>query len=159
MNLSNFFHPSIAFIALAFILLLVKSENNKAWRWLLPIPPMVALISIIFVMKEGVYGVQQYLSLDLTFGRVDKLSLVFANIFALQALIGMLFALHLKDRAQHFAACFYIAGAFGCVFAGDYVTLFIFWEMMSVASTFLVWLNRSERSTQAGFRYFLFHTF
>ena len=157
MNLSNFFHPSIGFFIVAFILLLVKSDNNKLWRWLLPIPPIVALVAVIFGMKEGVHGVGHYLGLELTFGRVDKLSLVFANIFALQAIIGMIFAFHLKDRAQHFAACFYVAGAFGCVFAGDYVTLFIFWEMMSVASTFLVWLNRNERSTKAGFRYFLFH--
>lgn len=157
MNLSNFFHPSIGFIILAFILLLVKSENNKLWRWLLPLPPLVAFLAVIS-MKDGIYGVHHYLGMELTFGRVDKLSLVFANIFALEAFIGMIYAFHLKDRAQHFAACFYVAGAFGSVFAGDYVTLFIFWEMMSVASTFLVWLNRTERSIKAGFRYFLFHT-
>ncbi len=157
MNLSNFFHPSIGFFAAAMLLLLVKSENHKVWRWLLPLPPVLAIIAVIFLMKDGVHGVHRYLGLELTFGRVDKLSLVFANIFAIQSLIGMIYAMHLKDRAQHFAACFYVGGAFGCVFAGDYVTLFIFWEMMSVASTFLVWLNRSERSTRAGFRYFLFH--
>jgi multicomponent Na+:H+ antiporter subunit D len=55
------------------------------------------------------------------------------------------------------AACLYIAGAFGCTFAGDYVTLFIFWELMSVSSTFLVWLRRVPASTRAGMRYFLFH--
>jgi multicomponent Na+:H+ antiporter subunit D len=62
------------------------------------------------------------------------------------------------DRVQHAAASVYVAGAFGCVFAGDYLTLFIFWEMMSVSSTFLVWLNRKPISIRAGLRYFLFHT-
>ncbi len=156
MNLNNFFHPSIGFFLLALILLWMKSEKNKLWRWLLPIPPIVAIIAVIS-MKDGTYAVSHYLGMELTFGRVDRLSVVFAHIFAIQALIGMIYAFHLKDRAQHLAACFYVAGAFGCVFAGDYVTLFIFWEMMSVASTFLVWLNRNEKSTQAGFRYFLFH--
>jgi len=70
----------------------------------------------------------------------------------------MIYALHVKDRAHHAAASLYVAGAFGCVFAGDYLTLFIFWELMSVASTFLVWLNRNPASIRAGFRYFLFHT-
>ena len=51
-----------------------------------------------------------------------------------------------------------MAGSFGCVFAGDYLTLFIFWEMMSVASAFLVWLSQASRASQAGLRYFLFHT-
>jgi multicomponent Na+:H+ antiporter subunit D len=39
------------------------------------------------------------------------------------------------------------------------VTLFIFWELMSVSSTFLIWLRRNPVATRAGFRYFLFHTF
>lgn len=156
MNPSNFLHPAIGFLILPFLLLAVKSENNRAWRWLLLIPPIFAIFSVLS-MKEGTYGLHAYLGQELVFGRVDKLSIIFAHIFALQSLIGMIFAFHLKDRAQHFAASFYVAGAFGCVFAGDYITLFIFWEMMSVASTFLVWLNRTERSTKAGYRYFLFH--
>ena len=88
---------------------------------------------------------------------MDALSMVFAHVFAIQALIGFIFALHVEDRWQHMAACLYIAGAFGCTFAGDYVTLFIFWELMSVSSTFLVWLRRVPASTRAGMRYFLFH--
>jgi multicomponent Na+:H+ antiporter subunit D len=88
---------------------------------------------------------------------VDALATVFAHVFAIQALIGFVFALHVEDRWQHVAACMYIAGSFGCVFAADYVTLFIFWELMSVASTFLIWLQRAPASTRAGIRYFLFH--
>jgi multicomponent Na+:H+ antiporter subunit D len=99
-----------------------------------------------------------YLGLTLGLGRVDALATVFAHVFAIQALIGFIFALHVEDRWQHVAACMYIAGAFGCTFAEDYVTLFIFWELMSVASTFLVWLRRVPASTRAGIRYFLFHT-
>jgi multicomponent Na+:H+ antiporter subunit D len=58
------------------------------------------------------------------------------------------------------AAATYVGGAFGCVFAGDYVTLFIFWEIMSVASTLLIWFNAKDnpRAVGAGIRYFLIHT-
>jgi multicomponent Na+:H+ antiporter subunit D len=38
------------------------------------------------------------------------------------------------------------------------VSLFVFWEVMSIGSTFLVFLNRTRESTLAGFRYFLYHT-
>ena len=100
-----------------------------------------------------------YLGQTLHLGRVDTLSLVFAHVFAIQSLIGFIYALHVPDRAQHMAACLYIAGAFGSLFAGDYLTLFIFWELMSIASVFLVWLRRTPSSTAAGFRYFLFHVF
>jgi multicomponent Na+:H+ antiporter subunit D len=151
---SNFIHPAWAFIALALIMPLLR---GTWWRVLLLVPPLIALTAVL-TMSPGAYGHLHYLNVNLVLGRVDKLSIVFANVFAIEALVGMIYAFHLKDRAHHAAACLYVAGGFGCVFAGDYLTLFIFWELMSVASTFLVWLNRNPISIRAGFRYFLFHT-
>ncbi|MEK6683019.1 MAG: Na(+)/H(+) antiporter subunit D, partial [Nitrospirota bacterium] len=42
-------------------------------------------------------------------------------------------------------------------FAGDYVTLFIFWEVMAFASVFLVWFRRTKEAVDAGYRYLLVH--
>ncbi len=157
MNVINgFFHPSIYFIVVAVVLLAWRGQSNS-WRFLLPVPGLLAFITILS-METGTFSQISYLGLTLTLGRVDALAIVFAHVFALQALIGFIYAWHVQDRAQHAAASMYVAGAFGCLFAGDYLTLFIFWELMSVASTFLVWLNRQPESTGAGFRYFLFHT-
>jgi multicomponent Na+:H+ antiporter subunit D len=154
-GLSNFLHPALGFFALAAILPFAR--NNKAWRWLLPVPGLVAIVAVLS-MHPGTYGFMSWLGLDMVLGRVDKLSVIFAHVFALEAMIGMIFAMHVKDKYQHIATALYVAGGFGCVFSGDYVTLFFFWELMSVASTFVIWLGRNKRSTQAGFRYFLFHT-
>ncbi|MBU1002109.1 MAG: Na(+)/H(+) antiporter subunit D [Proteobacteria bacterium] len=151
---SSFLHPAIGFIALAVLLPLWQA---RGWRWLILLPPIIAIAAVLG-MDSGTFWQFNYLGVDLTLGRVDKLSVIFAHVFAVQALIGFIFALHLRDKYQHIAASLYIAGAFGCVFAGDYLTLFIFWELMSVASTVLVWLNMSSVSTRAGFRYFAFHT-
>jgi multicomponent Na+:H+ antiporter subunit D len=149
-----FFHPAWAFLALALALPFLR---GKWWRFLLVVPPLIAFWAV-FNMQEGSYSVIPYLGQEMVLGRVDRLSKLFANVFAVEALIGMIYAMHLTDRAHHAAASFYVAGAFGAVFAGDYLTLFIFWEMMSVSSTFLVWLNRKPVSIRAGLRYFLFHT-
>ena len=151
---SSFFHPSLAFIAVA---LLMFPMPARTWRWLILVPPLIAIAAVLN-MDPGEFWHLTYLGVDMTFGRVDKLSVIFAHVFAIQSLIGFIFALHLKSKYQHIAASLYIAGGFGCVFAGDYLTLFIFWELMSVASTFLVWLNDTPSSTRAGFRYFAFHT-
>lgn len=151
---SSFFHPAIGFLAL---IVLLPLWGGKGWKWLVLLPP-VAAIAAVLTMEPGTYGHIEYLGLDLTLGHVDKLSIIFAHVFAIQGLIGFVFALHLKEKWQHIAAAGYVGGAFGCVFAGDYLTLFIFWEAMSVASTFLVWLNDNDTSTRAGFRYFMFHT-
>lgn len=152
--MNAFFHPSLVFVACA---LAVWVLPGRVGRWL---PPLGAALALVFVlaMPSGTFMEFGYVAFDLTMGRVDALSMVFAHVFAIQALIGFLYALHVEDRWQHMAACLYIAGAFGCTFAGDYVTLFIFWELMSVSSTFLVWLQRAPASTRAGMRYFLFHT-
>ncbi|SPD72209.1 NADH/Ubiquinone/plastoquinone (Complex I) [uncultured Desulfobacterium sp.] len=156
MTASSFYHPSFFFIAAALIIPFLKGESW--WRWLTPIPAIAAFISVISV-DHGMYGHIQYLGQSLLMGRVDTLSLVFAHVFAIQAFIGIIYAFHVKEKAHHVASMLYVAGSFGCTFAGDFLTLFIFWELMAVASTFLVWLRRNPISTQAGFRYLMFHIF
>jgi multicomponent Na+:H+ antiporter subunit D len=151
---NEFVHPAIFFVLSALAVWLLP---GRLGRWVPPVAALLALLSVL-TMQQGVHTQLHYLGLTLSVGRVDKLSLVFAHVFAIQAVIGFIYALHVDDKWQHMAACMYIAGAFGCTFAGDYVTLFIFWEMMSVSSTFLVWLRRVPASTSAGIRYFLFHT-
>lgn len=153
MEISSFFHPSIAFIALAMLLPLL---SGKAWRWILLIPPVIAIVSVCLATNGSHLSVT-WLGQTLEFGRVDSLSRIFAQVFAIMSLAGMIFAMHVKDTLQHSMAALYVAGGFGCVFAGDYLTLFLFWELMCVGSTFLVLCNRTTESVLAGFRYFLYH--
>ena len=157
------FHPSIFFFGLA-LLLPVLAWGGKGlpfglWRWLLPLPAAGA-IAMVLGADAGVFGQFHWLDQTLTTQRVDSLSLVFAHVFAIQALIGAVYALHLKDVKQQIAAMVYVGGAFVCVFAGDYLTLFVGWELQSVASTMLIWLNskNNPNSAGAGMRYFLVHT-
>ena len=156
MTSSVFVHPALAFLALAVALPFIRGEYNS-WRWILLLPPLIAIWSI-FTVAPGMYGTVTYLGEPLILGRVDRLSIVFAQVFAIMALIGMVYGLHVKDKMTHIAALLYVGGSFGCVFAGDYLTVFLFWELMSIGSTFLVWSARNPISTRAGFRYFMYHT-
>jgi multicomponent Na+:H+ antiporter subunit D len=70
-----------------------------------------------------------------------------------------IYSYHLKETAQQCAALLYAGGALGVTFAGDYFTLFIFWELMAVASTYLVWARRNGEAEKAGMRYLLVHLF
>ena len=45
------------------------------------------------------------------------------------------------------------AGAIGAVFAGDRITLFVFWEMTAFESVLLVGAARGERAYRSGMRY------
>ena len=51
----------------------------------------------------------------------------------------------------------YAGSALGAVFAGDFITLFVFWELLAITSVFLIWARDSERSYATGFRYPIIH--
>ena len=89
--------------------------------------------------------------------KVDALSRVFVTIFTLVGVVGGVYALHIQDRIQQINALLYTAGAVGVTLAGDYFSLFIFWELMAVSSTYLIWANRTEDSDRAGMRYLMMH--
>lgn len=156
---SSFYHPAVAFIAMAAAIPLFPGRLYQAWRWILPIPAILAIWSV-FTMQPQAHAFVHWMGFTLNVGRVDALSLVFANVFAIQALLGFIYALHYEDKRQHIFAALYVGGAFGCVFAGDYLTLFAFWELQSVASTMMILINSANNSkaSRAGFSYFLVHT-
>ena len=49
------------------------------------------------------------------------------------------------------------AARIGAIFAGDLVTLFMFWEGIAIASVFLIWASRNEHAYRAGMRYLIVH--
>ena len=106
----------------------------------------------------GTYGEgSTFLGQTVLVAKVDKLSIVFAAVFTIMALIGMVYALHLERAGQHVAAFVYVGSALGVVFAGDYLTLFLFWEGMAFASAYLVFAQGGEPAIRAGFRYLMVH--
>lgn len=95
------------------------------------------------------------MGMALTPVRLDNLNILFGYLFHIAALIGVIYSLHVKDTLQQSAAMFYAGSALGAVFAGDLLTLFVFWEMLALTSVFLVWARRSEQAYSAGMRYLL----
>jgi multicomponent Na+:H+ antiporter subunit D len=69
----------------------------------------------------------------------------------------MVYSIHIKEYGQHVAAFVYIGGTIGVTFAGDFFSLFVFWELMAVSSVFLIWYAKNESALKAGFRYLMVH--
>jgi multicomponent Na+:H+ antiporter subunit D len=153
--MDKFVHPALFFILGAFLIPVFKGRLKQIFLLLMP----AAAFYTVLNLGHGIYGEIHYLGFNIILGRVDRLSLVFAHVFTLMAFLGVLYGLHVKEDAQHIASFFYVGGSLGVVFAGDYLTVFIFWEMMAVASTFLIWFRREPASIRAGFRYLLMHIF
>lgn len=154
MTSSIFMHPAVLFIVGAMLLPLFKKYNAQK-IWLVAVP-LLAFIQIRYLTTS--FGSVEWLGFHLQFGRVDQLTKVFLHVFTLMALIGSIFGLHVKESGQHASAWLYVAGSLGTTLAGDYLVVFIFWELMAFASVFLVWYRRRRKSIEAGYRYLLVHT-
>ena len=95
--------------------------------------------------------------LELVLFQINATNLLFGIIFLLISSIASLYAWHVEDRGQRVMAMLYATGALGVTFAGDFFTLLVFWEVMAVSSSWLVFARRSEESLRAGFRYLMVH--
>jgi multicomponent Na+:H+ antiporter subunit D len=147
--------PAAIFVIGALIIPLFKGKLKNIYLLLLPAIGFVNLLNI----PEGSHWTINFMNYNLVFVRIDRLSMVFAYIFHIISFIAILYALHVKDDGQHVAAFLYGGAALGVVFAGDLLTLFIFWEVMALTATYLIWARRTRASFTAGMRYLLVHVF
>ena len=121
---------------------------------LMLLAPIVGGINLMG-LEHGVQWSLEFMGYPLEPVRVDKLSLMFGYLFHIASFIAIIYALHVKDTVQHVAGLAYAASAVGAVFAGDLLTLFVFWELLALTSVFLVWARRTERAYSSGVRYLI----
>ncbi len=147
--------PFILFFVGAFALFFVTGLARKVISIGIP----VLGFGLLWQTPGGAYATLSVLDFELEFFRVDKLSLLFGYLFHVAALIAVTYSLHVKDRVQQVASILYAGSALGAVFAGDMITLFIFWELLALTSVFLIWARRTRKAYSAGIRYLVINIF
>lgn len=148
-------HPALIII---FGGLLIPFVPKRVRQFIMVGAPLLTIF-VVLGLKNGTVWNKPFINgLDLMVLKADKLSLVFALIFSIMALLGNIYALHNKNRGECVAGMLYAGSSLGVVFAGDWMTLIFFWELMAVSSTFLIWYRGDKKAIGAGFRYFLIHT-
>lgn len=158
--MTEWLHPGLILIIGALFVPLFKGR----WRQIyLILPPLAALIDVV-LMYTGIFGDipfsawrLPFLGYELAFGRVDRLSFLFGLIFSLATVPLTIYSLHVKSSSEHMSQLVYAGCALGVVFAGDLITLYFFWEVMSIASMLVIWHGGTERARGAGFRYIIWH--
>jgi len=116
--------------------------------------PIVGALHL-WMVPDGIHLQFAFLEYQITPYRVDKLSLMFGYVFHIAAFIAIIYSLHVRDTVQQVAAMLYAGSGLGAVFAGDLLTLFVFWELLAFTSVFLIWARRTQRSYVAGMRYLI----
>lgn len=153
--MTNLIPPAGILIFGSLLILLFRGRMRQVYMIALPL----LTILYVFSLPEGVYWKVRILEYELIFGRVDRLSLAFSYIFAIITFISSIYSLHVKDNLHLVSAFVYAGAAQGAVFAGDFVTLFIFWEIMAFAAAYIVWSAKTKKAVSAGMRYLMVHIF
>ena len=118
--------------------------------------PLLTLWAV-WQVPDGVQGTVGFLSYQIEPVEGSPLRRLFATVFALMAFVGGLYAFRLARWYELAAAYAYAAGAIGVSFAGDLISLFLYWELMALFSTVVVWCGGTPAARAAGIRYAIMH--
>ncbi|MEY3720773.1 MAG: hypothetical protein RL618_1292, partial [Pseudomonadota bacterium] len=146
-------HPGLVLLAGGLLL----TQLNGWQRQSLQIAVPLLALALVWQVPDGPVWQLQYLDQSLTPLQGDKLSRLFATIFALMAFGGGLYALTQRSKLELAAAYGYAGSAIGVALAGDWITVFVFWEMMAIGSTLVLWSAATPASGLAAQRYLLVH--
>lgn len=125
--------------------------------WVTVVAAGLVIVYLFWMLDADATLEIEWLGMTLTPLRVDKLSLVFGYVFAIITFIGGVYALHMRSRGEQVASLLYGGSALGVVFAGDLLTVVLFWELMAVFSAYVILVGGRERSRGAAVRYAFVH--
>ncbi len=151
----NIVPPALIFIVGSLFIPLLRGKVKSVYLLLLPV---ISFINLIYI-SNGTHGAINFLDYQLIFCKIDRLSLVFGYIFHIIAFLTILYGINTKNDNEFMAGLFYAGCAIGVTFSGDLISLFCFWEMMTIGSVLLIWSRKTKKSIEAGFRYALVHFF
>ncbi|HJM58125.1 MAG: Na(+)/H(+) antiporter subunit D [Planctomycetes bacterium] len=141
--------PGMVLILGALLVPLLRGRVAALYMLALPVLGLAQLLAL-----PDQHGLSlEFLGYELQPVRVDRLSRIFGIIFHLAAFLSVLYSLHVKDRIQQVSGLAYAGAGIGAVFAGDLITLFVYWELTAITSVFLIWASRTEAANRAGLRY------
>ena len=149
----NDFPPALVLLLGACLLPLVGKNIRPVLILGLPL----VTLGLVWNLPDGSFANLTMFSYQLNLIHSDSLSRLFATVFAIMTFAGGLFALKQKSVMELVAVFAYAGSAIGAVFAGDMISLFIFWEIMAVASTMVVLSVGSKICNQVSMRYFQVH--
>ena len=149
----SLFHPGLLLIFSGLLIPFIHGFKRTLFILIIPCLSLLSLWSMSFGSDCSI----QYLDYELILINLDSLSRLFITVFAITVFTAGLFCCKQASSTELSAAYVYAGGAMSVVLAGDLISLFIFWELMALASTLLIWSAQNEKSYKAGMRYISIH--
>jgi multicomponent Na+:H+ antiporter subunit D len=145
--------PALILLLAAVLIGVLKGHARTA---VVLIAPLLTLWAV-WQVPDGVQGTVKFLSYYIEPVEGSPLRRLFATIFAIMVFVGGLYAYRVARWYELSAAFAYASGAVGVCFAGDLITLFLYWELMALFSTIVVWCGGTPGARAAGIRYAIMH--
>lgn len=151
--MTDAYSPALIMLAGAVLIGLCRGHARTAVVMLAPALTLYA----VWQIGDGVQSTVRFLDYMVEPVEGSPLRRLFATVFAMMALLGGIFAFRIARWQELAAAYAYAAGAIGVCFAGDLITLFLYWEIMALFSTIVVWSGGTPAARAAGIRYAIMH--
>jgi multicomponent Na+:H+ antiporter subunit D len=145
--------PALILLIASLLIALTRGHWRSA---VILIAPLLTLWAV-WQVPDGVVSTARFLDYVIEPVEGSPLRRLFATIFSIMAFAGGLYAFRQARWYELSAAFAYAAGAIGVCFAGDLITLFLFWELMALFSTVIVWCGGTPAARKAGIRYAMMH--
>ena len=145
-------HP--AFIVLAFIVgLIATRKQEKIFRYIALFMPIAALISIYIMPPQGIFDLfKTEIIWDGSF--YNKL-IGFA--FCIVLIAANLYSIGQNKKLEIILGSAYAASSLLCLFAGDFLSLFIGLELMMLFSSSIIFIGEGRFSIRSAKKYFITH--
>ena len=153
MSAIEVFPTGVIFIVGALAIPFLRGLLQKVWILVLPL----MVLGLVWGVPDGVSVYVAFLDYTLMPVSGDALSRLFAIIFSIMAFAGGLYGLNHCRTTEITAAYIYAGSAIGVTFAGDMLTLFVFWEAMALGSTIVLLSAGTSQASKAAMRYLIVH--
>lgn len=145
--------PTVVLLASTPLIGLLRGHFRAA---VILVAPLISLW-LVWQVPDGVVMTLSFFEYRIEPIEGSALRRLFATIFALMTFVGGLYAFRQSRWYEIAAGYVYAAGAIGVCFAGDLITLFVYWELMALFSTVVIWCGGTSAARQAGIRYATMH--
>lgn len=147
--------PFLLYFLGAALLPLLRGRTRQAFALAVP---LLAFLNL-HLLAPGRHWQVDLLDFQLLLGRVDSWSLLFLHVFTILSFIGILYIVRENQALDLSAGLLYAGAAMGAVLAGDLITLFFFWELLTLGALLCLLSGRTPASGRAAKRYLLVHVF
>ncbi len=150
--------PAFLFLIGLLLVPILRGAARKFWTVLLG---AAGLLMVVLIGSGSPDLVVAFIpGIETILLTTDPMRQLAGIIFATAGFLVIIYAAY-RDlpRIETIGILASVAATLGIVYAGDLITIFIFWELLALASLTIIWASKDRESSGAGYRYLLFHIF